>query len=144
MTAGAASDTANKPRAILPDLNLAKSSFQESESAQYLADLCRAPQRRLEKGRNGSCYPSFRGAAMVPFEFALLPVVSLAVIAAIVGIEWTIAWLILLGIASIAISFDAPDDYSRDEADRAAPYSRPAATPDIRPNGLDRIAWKSD
>jgi hypothetical protein len=39
----------------------------------------------------------------------------------IVGIEWTIARLILLGIASIPISFDAADDYSRHEAKRAAP-----------------------
>jgi hypothetical protein len=43
------------------------------------------------------------------------------VIAAIVGIEWTIAWLILVGIASIAISFDAADDYTQHEAKRAAP-----------------------
>ena len=41
---------------------------------------------------------------MVPFVVGMLRVVSLVVI---VGIEWTIA--ILLGIASIVISFDAAE-----------------------------------
>jgi hypothetical protein len=43
---------------------------------------------------------------MVPFVVGMLRVVSLVVI---VGIEWTIAWIILLGIASIVISFDAAE-----------------------------------
>jgi hypothetical protein len=46
------------------------------------------------------------GGAMVPFVVGMLRVVSLVVI---VGIEWTIAWIILLGIASIVISFDAAE-----------------------------------
>jgi hypothetical protein len=46
---------------------------------------------------------------MVPLVVGILRVVSLVVIARIVGIEWTIAWIILLGIASIAISFDATE-----------------------------------
>ena len=58
---------------------------------------------------------------MVPFVVGMLRVVSLVVIAAIVGIEWTIAWIIPLGIASIAISFDAADDFSRHEAPRGPP-----------------------
>jgi hypothetical protein len=45
---------------------------------------------------------------MVPLVVGILRVVSLVVIAGIVGIEWTIAW-IMLGIASIAISFDAAE-----------------------------------
>jgi hypothetical protein len=46
---------------------------------------------------------------MLPLVVGMLRVVSLVVIAGIVGIEWTIAWIILLGIASIAISFDAAE-----------------------------------
>jgi hypothetical protein len=46
---------------------------------------------------------------MVALVVGMLRVVSLVVIARIVGIEWTIAWIIVLGIASIAISFDAAE-----------------------------------
>jgi hypothetical protein len=46
---------------------------------------------------------------MLPLVVGMLRVVSLVVMAGIVGIEWTIAWIMLLGIASIAISFDAAE-----------------------------------
>ena len=90
-------------------LNLAKSLCQIVCERPIFGGFLARTTEAAGKGPNWLMLSPFSGGAMVPLVVGMLRVVSLVVIAGIVGIEWTIAWIILLGIASIAISFDAAE-----------------------------------